>query len=99
MNKISADQLAKGACAYIRQSTPLRSRTTWKANGCNTLWLIVPGSWDGQRSMSSMRIWGGRILAGTLEGRQGSKLVPVVRTAICARTQTRAKWAITSRVF
>src|SRR6516225_973116 len=63
MNKISADQLARGLACIFASRRLVRSRTIRKANGCNTHWLIVPGSWDGQRSMSSMRIWGVRRVA------------------------------------
>jgi hypothetical protein len=50
MTKIRSEHLARSAYVYIRQSTPISSRTTTKAGEGNTGSPTAPGNSVGRRS-------------------------------------------------
>jgi DNA invertase Pin-like site-specific DNA recombinase len=56
MNKITADDLARRACVYIRQSTPDQVRHNLESQRRQYALVIVPVRWVGKTLRSSMTI-------------------------------------------
>jgi hypothetical protein len=58
--KITAEQLARTALVYVRQSTPARSAIIWRASDASMRSPMSPATWASAASRPSTMIWASR---------------------------------------